>query len=193
MPSIVVSSSSEGQEDVEPDDPIGQISSPPNRSQPMSSPSRKLTGLGVIGSMDFSVFLACSGHAPPAPWENWLHWSDFRSLEARGAAEDLQAVDPAVLLITVVRDSLSAPSAVTPTPAPEAVVSVSMEPVKNPLCISGADSSTEEASSPFSLTSFSSNSTPSDKNKTNEAVIIVSSPERDILVFLPHTLLFLVD
>jgi len=91
----------------------------------------------------FLVFLACSGHAPPAPWENWLYWSDFRSLEARGAAEDLQAVDPAVLLMTVVRDSPSAPSAVTPTPAPEAVVSVSMEPVKNPLCISGADSSTE--------------------------------------------------
>ena len=81
--------------------------------------------------------------------------------------------------MTAVGDSPSAPSAVTPTPAPKAVVSVSMEQVENPLCISGADSSTEEASSPFSLTSFSSNSTPSDRNKTNEAVIIVSSPERD--------------
>ena len=118
-----------------------------------------MSDLGVIGSMDFSVFRACSG-----------------------------PVDHAVLVMTAVGDSPSAPpSAVTPTPASENVVFVSLEQIENPPCISGADSSTEETPLPIPSLPSPLIPLPQIKTEPDEPVVIASSPERDIRPTTPPT------
>ena len=187
LPAVIVTSSSEELDDVEPDDPVGQAS-PPEDPGKLPSPA-PLDFLGIVPgeipdelleleaavSTSLQVAESPTTYTPQDFWNLWEEVEDQQ--DTVGAAGNLLTVDPSVLVVTPVEFS---PVTLPVTDVPESALgdatSLSVEHPEALPQVYSADSSTEDAPQPPPL---SPPAPAVDVKREPEDVVVISSPERE--------------
>lgn len=183
LPAVIVSSSSEGPDDVEPDDPVGQ-SPPPHLPSPVPQDFLGIASGEVPEELLDSEATASASlpvvQSPSAltPRDIWADLGDQQ--DAPGVDGNLLAVDPTILVVTPAEFSpVAVPAVDSPVPAQETVVSLSVGHHEASPREHSANSSTEDTPQPIQPPLPSSPVFLAEVKSEPEDIIVISSPERE--------------